>query len=303
MEGFGLYVKTLAVYLFFGVGVLAVTSLIALALTTVRSLYSGDMVTRPGYRTTGMADVLNCVEAGPLTKNGVGMWWECDVVVKLVDGRSVRTTVSASIVTPEDKAKSVEIVEYCRLPEHRECTYARPGNLILTLWAGIVRILAVAVLFCGLGLSAVAFLVGLLGVRVTSKLQHREGRRGGRTMLGEVRIIPGEGIERGAMATDIPAGFGELIVDLRYDSDARAIYETLTPMVRVDGAPPRTKSSWGEVRIPVLAGERKCEVWIPFESFRFGYVARKFAVIDGSRISMYYKAPRTPGAAGTLELL
>ncbi|MDW5326278.1 DUF6346 domain-containing protein [Plantactinospora sp. KLBMP9567] len=302
MGSFVSYARNLVAYLLFGVVALAATLLIALSLATVRSLYIGDMVTLPGYRVTGTAEVLGCKEVGPITTNGFGMWWKCDVVVELADGRAVQTTVGASIATPEDMGKAVRIVEFCRHPHHQECAYARPGSLALTLAAGIVQVLKIGVLVCGVGLSAIAFLVGLLGADLTSRLQRGRARGGGRRTSDEEQPIgTEEAVEKAAMETDVPPGFGELIINFEFHGAARAIYEKAAPTVRIDGTSPKIQPAWGECRILVAAGKRKCEVWVPFETLRLGYVSRKVAVAEGARVPLRYEAPRTPGASGSLE--
>lgn len=303
MDGVARYVRTLVACLLFGGGVLAVSLLIALSLATVRSLYAGDMVTRPGYRTTGTANVLSCEEVGPITQSGFGFWWNCDIVVELADGRSVRTTVGASVVTPQDRGTMVDIVEFCRHPQHHECSYARPGNVVLTLGAGLVRILEIAVIICGAGLSAVALLAGLLGSRMASKLRRKKIRGDGRMAANDDQPFSMEKGPAGTGSTaDIPSGFGELIIYFDYPrSGAQVIYETTAPTMLIDGAPPRGEPSWGEFRILVAAGKRKCEVWVPFKALRFGYVGRKVAVAEGTKTFLQYEAPRTPGAPGSLE--
>ncbi|MBE1487624.1 DUF6346 domain-containing protein [Plantactinospora soyae] len=300
VDGVVLYVKTMVACLFFAVGVLAVTLLVALSLATVESLYSGDMVTRPGYRATGAAEVLGCEEVGPITTHGFGMWWNCTMVVELVDGRSVRTTVDASVVTPEDRGMAVDVVEFCRHPQHQECTYTRPGNLALTLGTGIVQIVKIAIVVCGVGLSVVALFAGLLG----GKLPRRSKTRGGGKIAPDEEKSRDAEREAGANSSmrNIPPGFAELIINFDYPrTGAQVIYETTAPTVRIDGASPRGESSWEECRVLVAAGKRKCEVWVPFEALRFGYISRNVKVAEGTRVSLQYQAPRTPGAPGSLE--
>ncbi|NUT20965.1 MAG: hypothetical protein HOV77_17430 [Hamadaea sp.] len=114
------------------------------------------------------AEVGTCEQRGPVSDNGFGFWWKCDVTVRAEDGRVVRTTVDRSIVTPADAGKPVEFREACKSGT-TDCSYGRPAGRGWTLLLGVVGLLQWVIL-AGLALFAVICLVrAALG-------RHRYGR-------------------------------------------------------------------------------------------------------------------------------
>ncbi|MGC4875782.1 DUF6346 domain-containing protein [Micromonospora sp. DT43] len=43
----------------------------------------------------------------------LGYWWHCAVTVRTNDGREVRTLVRHSVVTPDDRGRSIEFRQVC----------------------------------------------------------------------------------------------------------------------------------------------------------------------------------------------
>jgi len=95
--------------------------------TTLESFYPG---TRSGYlgpqERPAVAEVGACHRLGPVSVDGLGYWWECDVTVRVEDGRVVQTTVDRSIVTPSDAGRQVEFREGCERGGLTGCTYGLP---------------------------------------------------------------------------------------------------------------------------------------------------------------------------------
>jgi len=103
-----------------GVAILAIS-------TTWQSFYPG---TRSGYlgpqERSAVAEVGACHRLGPVSVDGLGYWWECDVTVRVEDGRVVQTSVDRSIVTPSDVGRQVEFREGCVRGGLTGCTYGLP---------------------------------------------------------------------------------------------------------------------------------------------------------------------------------
>jgi hypothetical protein len=106
-----------------------------------------------------VAEVGACRRLGPVSADGFGYWWKCQVTVRVADGRVVNTTVDHSIVTPADAGRPVDFRESCKRGGTTGCSYGRPtgrgwkvavGALVLVEWCVLA--------FC-------AFMVLLLLVR------------------------------------------------------------------------------------------------------------------------------------------
>ncbi|MET7752685.1 DUF6346 domain-containing protein [Micromonospora sp. NPDC005367] len=125
-------------------GQLAVAVLLALgwvvtgfAFATVESLYRGTGEISSIKERPAVAQVGECRRAGPVSVNGFGYWWECQVVVRTDDGRVVEAVVRHSIVTPRDAGNDVEFREACSGSDNADCIYGRPVH---RAWATAVRL-------------------------------------------------------------------------------------------------------------------------------------------------------------------
>lgn len=80
--------------------------------TTLYGLYPS---TRTGYLSpserAAVAEVGACRRLGPLSVDGFGYWWECEVAVRVEDGRVVHAVVDRSIVTPADEGRKIDFRE------------------------------------------------------------------------------------------------------------------------------------------------------------------------------------------------
>jgi hypothetical protein len=125
--------------------VLATVAIVLLfGFTTVRSLYKGTAAGwfGPPERPV-VAEVGTCRRLGPVSVDGFGYWWKCQVTVRAADGRVVRASVDRSIMTPADRGRPVELREACEGGGATGCSYGRPvargwkvavGALVFIQW-------------------------------------------------------------------------------------------------------------------------------------------------------------------------
>jgi hypothetical protein len=160
-----------------------------LVFATVFNLYKG---TRSGYlgpeEHPAVARVGACERLGPVSRDGIGYWWQCHATVRVADGRVINTVVDRSILTPADAGRAVEFREACRGQEGKHVTGCSYGRPVGRGWKGAVAALnfleRILVAACALGV--VLFLVrGVLGRRGYAKQYDRFSRRR--------RVAPGLG--------------------------------------------------------------------------------------------------------------
>jgi Family of unknown function (DUF6346) len=118
----------------FRLDALALAALLAVAwtvvgfsLSTLHSLYPGTGVAtaHPPER-PAVGEVGECRRAGPVSVNGFGYWWECQVRIRAADGRQAQTVLRHSIVSPDDAGQPVELREACYGADNTDCRYGRP---------------------------------------------------------------------------------------------------------------------------------------------------------------------------------
>jgi Family of unknown function (DUF6346) len=109
--------------------------------TTLHSFYPG---TRSGWfgppERAAVAEVKTCRRLGPLSIDGVGYWWKCEVTVRVEDGRVVTTVVDRSIVTPADGGRTIEFREACKRGGLTDCSYGRPVGRGLKAALGALKL-------------------------------------------------------------------------------------------------------------------------------------------------------------------
>ncbi|MCM0675120.1 DUF6346 domain-containing protein [Micromonospora phytophila] len=165
----------------FGVAVALIAGIVVstLALGTLASFYPGTGAVKPTpAEQPAEADVGDCQRVGPVSGDGLGYWWHCAVTVRTRDGREVETVVGQSVVTPDDRGKSIEFREVCYGEGNTECRYGRP---VARVWAlaismlGMVRIAVFLLLIIGVGFSLVR---GVIGVPAYYAWVNRRTKRG-----------------------------------------------------------------------------------------------------------------------------
>jgi hypothetical protein len=125
--------------------------------TTLHSFYPG---TRSGWfgppERPAVAEVKTCRRLGPLSIDGIGYWWTCEVTVRVEDGRVVTAVVDRSIVTPAESGRKIEFREACKRSGFTDCSYGRPvargwkvalGALKLVEWTVLAFFAFAVVLF------------------------------------------------------------------------------------------------------------------------------------------------------------
>lgn len=277
----------------FGLACLVMTFMVAMGILTVQSLYRGHFDWRAASTARGTATVGACGRVGPVSWSGFGYWWTCDVLVSLPDGRKVRTSVGSSIVKPEDRGRRVRFVEVCDEPGHRECRYAREGDLLLGTGVGLLTLVFRGVVFVGLVIGGAALLRAALG--------HREFAR---RFAKRRRSTAGDGGLRDLdePVGELPAGNGLLKITLRYPSSERerAWYDPLVPVLSIDGAE-REERGWGVHRLVLPAGRHRVMVRVPYGSLTdLGRAQLRIMITDGRRETLAYRAPENPARAGLL---
>ncbi|MFI5490850.1 DUF6346 domain-containing protein [Micromonospora echinaurantiaca] len=161
-----------------GVAVLAAMMVINLLLTTLVAFYPGTGVVKSSPREQpATATVRQCQRAGPVSTNGFGYWWECNVTVRMTDGRTVETTVNHSVVTPDDQGRPVEFREACFGANNTRCHYGRPTWLLWGIGVSILGMVRSAITILALIAVGFSLLRALLGVpRYYAWINRRKSR-------------------------------------------------------------------------------------------------------------------------------
>jgi hypothetical protein len=147
------------------IAVLAAMIVAHLLLTTVAGFYPGTGVVKSSPREQpAVATVRNCERVGPVSANGFGYWWECDVTVQMRDGRTVETAVGHSVVTPDDRGRRVEFREACFGDNNTKCRYGRPTWLLWGIALSALGMLRIAMSILAVMAVGVCLLRMILGV-------------------------------------------------------------------------------------------------------------------------------------------
>jgi hypothetical protein len=115
--------------------------LVGFAVTTSTSFYRGTGSLDYGSEVPAVAEVGNCTRDGPVSDGRLGFWWECQVVIRVADGRVINVVLDGSKVTPRDAGRSVKFSESCSDSEKQDCRYGRPVGFI---WNVVVRLVGMA---------------------------------------------------------------------------------------------------------------------------------------------------------------
>jgi len=126
------------------VSALALVPFLWLLLATLTGFYHGTGTPWAGREVPAVAQVGDCRRAGPVSANGFGNWWECQVEVKLAGGRTFATVVGNSMVTPADAGRPVEFRAVCD-GDSLDCSVGRPAPLIWAVLLTLLRMLQWAV--------------------------------------------------------------------------------------------------------------------------------------------------------------
>ncbi|WP_405111430.1 DUF6346 domain-containing protein [Micromonospora sp. NBC_01405] len=147
------------------VALIAAIVLSALVFDTLASFYPGTgAVKSTPAEQPAEAVVGECQRVGPVSGDGLGYWWHCAVTVRTRDGRQVETVVEHSVVTPDDRDKTIEFREVCYGKDNSDCRYGRPASRVWALALsslGIVRIGLLLLLAVGVGFALVRGVVGV----------------------------------------------------------------------------------------------------------------------------------------------
>ncbi|WFE61009.1 DUF6346 domain-containing protein [Micromonospora sp. WMMD712] len=149
---------------------LLANAVVTLGLTTALSHYHGESTPTWSSPMHGRARTLACQQHGPVSLDGFGYWWTCGAEVTMADGRVIVVALGASMLTPDDQGKTVDLVERCSSSDRHECVYTRPGGGLVAVLIRLLHVLRVAVMAV-IGLLAGVFLLrGLLGRRLYGRL-------------------------------------------------------------------------------------------------------------------------------------
>ncbi|WTE89625.1 DUF6346 domain-containing protein [Micromonospora zamorensis] len=165
----------------FGAAVAAVAAIVVTTLVcdTVASFYPGTGVVKssPAER-PAEATVRDCRRVGPVSGDGFGYWWHCEVTIRTHDGREVDTVVKHSIVTPDDRGKPVEFREACYEKDNADCRYGRPAWRVWALALEMLRMVRNAMLMlllCGVWYALQRTVLGV--PRYYARLRRREAKK------------------------------------------------------------------------------------------------------------------------------
>lgn len=160
------------------IAILAAVPVLHLIFETLVSFYPGTGVVKssPPER-PAVATVQDCQRVGPVSSNGLGYWWHCDVTVHTQDGRQVVTTVYNSVVTPSDRGKEVEFREACFGEGNSRCEYGRPSAWTWAMAVQALYIIRFSVSLCLLIMSGMYLVTGVVGLTRYVAWQERRERK------------------------------------------------------------------------------------------------------------------------------
>lgn len=132
---------------------------------TLVSFYPGTGVVKstPKER-PAVATVRGCQSVGPVSLNGLGYWWHCDVTVQTYDGRQVETRVYNSVVTPSDRGNPVQFREACYGEGNSNCRYGRPSSWTWAMAVQAFYIIRNGAFLLLLAMSGMYLVQGVVGV-------------------------------------------------------------------------------------------------------------------------------------------
>jgi hypothetical protein len=140
--------------------------------TTLHSLYPG---TGSGWwgppERPAVAEVKTCQRLGPLSIDGIGYWWKCEVTVRVNDGRVVTAVVDRSIVTPADRGRTIEFREACR-GGFTDCSYGRPVARGWKVVLGALKLVEGTMLAFFIFAIVILLILAVLGHRGRLALYH-----------------------------------------------------------------------------------------------------------------------------------
>jgi hypothetical protein len=266
-----------------------------LVTATVMGLYHGNQDIKGRPTTPGTATVGACDRAGPVSRYGLGYVWNCDVTVRLADGRTVTTKVEHSEVTPSDRNQPVPFVEVCssRSPGKGDCYYWRPGNRLIAVLTRLLDFAVVATLVALGGMFYVLVLRALLGRRWYGRIFRKRH---------PTRWVGAEAMDEINEGEEPPADAGLLRVGFRYRSSSSALLDTSAPTLVLDGVEVPTLG-WSVQTVRLPPGRHRLEVRLPFGTLKTIRGAhRDITVVAGQQLGVTYDAPDTPGAPGSLRV-
>jgi hypothetical protein len=154
--------------------------LVLLVLTTLLSLYPGDgTIGSQGPPDRAVrATVRACDRVGPVSGQGLGYWWICDVAVR-ADGRAdTHGVVTRSIATPDEIGRTIDLRERCSDERNTACVYGEPASQWWGLYLGVLVILKRLVGLMVLVLVILEVALGIVGApRYVGYLERRKRRK------------------------------------------------------------------------------------------------------------------------------
>ncbi|MEU4564338.1 DUF6346 domain-containing protein [Actinoplanes sp. NPDC023936] len=141
---------------------LASVPLVWLLLATLTGFYPGTGTPWAGSEAPATAQVGDCRRVGPVSVNGFGNWWECQVEVALEDGRTFHTVVFNSMVTPADAGRPVEFRAACD-GDSLDCAVGRPAPLIFAVLLALLHLAQIAFIIVLIGTTAFYLLDAVVG--------------------------------------------------------------------------------------------------------------------------------------------
>jgi hypothetical protein len=109
---------------------------------TAQSFYGGTGAVRsepPEQHVT--ASVRACTRKGPVSWDGAGYWWTCEVVLPVADGMTTTASLRHSIATGADVGRSVRIREVCSDGDSADCHYGRDVNRAWAIPIALVNVI------------------------------------------------------------------------------------------------------------------------------------------------------------------
>ncbi|GGK98570.1 DUF6346 domain-containing protein [Mangrovihabitans endophyticus] len=260
------------------VGWACATVLLFLSASTLLSLDHG--VDSPFADYPAVAEVGRCHRYGPVSLDGFGWFWACEVTVRTADG-TVHAVVDGSKVTPNDAGRQVRFREYC---DDSGCSYGRPT---LWLWRLVVALFDRTAVTADVIMAIVA--VGYLVAALIGRPRAERIRARWRAKDEAARRTEPVEAPRPEVSVE-PVDRPGLAVDLSYPPSA-ALYGAATPRLRVDGRV-RSVPGWGVYELDAGPGRHRVEVIVvgPVPPART-YAKRRVKVPREGGVILRYRAP------------
>jgi hypothetical protein len=289
-----------------GLAILTGDAVLWLGVNTLLGLYHGPPYPTSATLVDGTATPGACRAVGPVSGYGFGRYWDCDVTVRLTDGRTVHARSARSTVVPADAAAPRAVRVACEEDEGDEaepCSVYRGGNIVL---GALVRLAIWLNWLLAAGLVLIGgmlLLGGLAGGRLFQRLFTKPYAGIEPDELARLR-----GYAEAPVEPPITDGRGVLrIVLVKPEWVVGDAYGDQTPVIAFEHGGERTEfdpGAWGVHDVPAPAGDLRVVAWTPrIDGPAPRRVSEHVFVPAGAANGVVYRPASVPELGGTLREL